>query len=265
MSFETVRRGALEYLTSSLIDAPHGFSTRYGGVSKGSLSSLNLGAHRGDNPQNVVKNYEILGKSLGFSPEDTVFTKQLHGGIVARVGKSDRGVGLLRPVEQERDGLVTNEPGVVLTIFMADCTPILLYDPVARCVGGAHAGWRGTACGIAANAVETMARDFGSDPKNIRAAIGPAIGRCCFETDRDVPDAMRAALGPDAEEAVDGAGPKYHVDLKALNAIWLRRSGVEIIDLCSDCTACQPDRFWSHRVTGGNRGSLAAVIRLPDS
>lgn len=264
MSFETVHQGSLEYLTSSAIHVPHCFTTRRGGVSTGSLSSLNLGTHRGDDPENVLKNYEILGKSLGFSPEDTVFTRQTHTSLVARVGRQDRGEGLFRPVEPERDGLVTHEPGVVLTIFTADCTPILFYDPVARSIGAAHAGWRGTAAGIAARTVEAMEREFGSDPRNIRAAIGPCISRCCFETDGDVPQAMVQALGAEAEAAIEGDGTKYHVDLKAINEIWLRRAGVEIIDICPDCTACQPLRFWSHRVTRGDRGSLAAVIRLPE-
>lgn len=264
MSFETVHRGDLEYLRSSLIfPAVHCFSTRHGGVSSGSLSSLNLGIHRGDDPANVLKNYEILGDALGFSTEDIVFTRQIHTDNVEAVGKANRGEGLFRPVVPGRDGLVTNEPGVVLTIFTADCTPILFYDPVKGCIGGAHAGWRGTAAGIAARTVEKMAAEYGSDPADIRAAIGPCISRCCFETDSDVPDAMRKALGPDAESCIDGFGPKYHVDLKAINALWLRRAGVRQIDISPDCTACQPDRFWSHRVTKGDRGSLAALIRLP--
>lgn len=264
MSFETIGRGGPEYLVSSLLaPASHCFSTRLGGVSTGSLASLNLGIHRGDRPGNVWENYRILGKALGFDPRETVFTRQTHTDLVARVGRENRGEGLIYPVIRERDGLVTDEPGVVLTIFTADCTPILFYDPVRRAVGGAHAGWRGTAAGIAARTVEAMTREFGCDPWNIRAAIGPCIGRCCFETDRDVPDAMRKALGGEAEEAITGAGPKYHVDLKKLNELWLRRAGVEQIDVCPDCTACQPDRFWSHRVTRGDRGSLAALIQLP--
>lgn len=263
MSFETIRRGSLEYLASSrLAPTPHGFTTRLGGVSTGSLASLNLGIHRGDRPENVLRNYEILGDALGFAPEDTVFTRQTHTDIVARVGRQNRGEGLYRPVEPERDGLVTDEPGVVLTIFTADCTPILFYDPVRRAVGAAHAGWRGTAAGIAARTVERMARAFGCHPEDIRAAIGPCISRCCFETDGDVPEAMVKALGREAEAAITGSGPKYHVDLKALNQIWLRRAGVREIDVCPDCTACQPNRFWSHRITHGDRGSLAAVIRL---
>lgn len=264
MSFETMKQGPLEYLTSTLLETPHGFSTRHGGVSQGHLSSLNLGIHRGDDPEKVLENYRIWGRTLGFAPEDTVFTRQLHGNLVARVGREDRGVGLFRPVEPERDGLVTKESGVALTIFTADCTPILFYDPVCRCVGAAHAGWRGTAKAIAARTVEAMVRHYGCDPQNIRCAIGPCISRCCFETDRDVPDAMVAAFGAQAHGFVTGSGPKYHVDLKGLNRMILEQAGVRHIDVAPDCTACQPDRFWSHRITGGQRGSLAAVICLKE-
>lgn len=263
MSFETMKLGSLEYLTSTLIDVPHGFSTRLGGVSTGHLSSLNLGISRGDAPENVWKNYAILGSALGFSPEDTVFTRQVHGDVVTRVGRSHRGQGLVSPVTEDRDGLVTDEPGVFLTIFTADCVPVLLYDPVTRSVAGAHAGWRGTALGIVQRAVETMTRHFGANPRDIRAAIGPSIGRCCFETHEDVPGAMAQALGHEADAFITPSGGKYRVDLKGINAHWLRKAGLELIDICEDCTACQPDRFWSHRVTRGERGALAAVIGLP--
>lgn len=264
MEFITVKQGKLEYVTSRLLEpAPHCFSTRLGGVSTGDLASLNLGIHRGDRPGRVLENYRIVGRALGFDPKQTVLTRQTHTDLVARVGRENRGEGLIVPVKPERDGLITDEPGVTLTIFTADCTPILFYDPVRQAVGAAHAGWRGTAAGIAARTVEAMVREFDCEPGNIRAAIGPCIGRCCFETDRDVPEAMRAALGPDAEAAIAGNGPKYHVDLKELNRIWLRRAGVLQVAVCQDCTACQPDRYWSHRVTGGNRGSLASFIQLP--
>ena len=254
-----------EYLTSDLISVPHCFSTRFGGVSSGHLSSLNLGIHRGDLRENVLENYRILGQAVGFSPEQTVFTHQTHTDIVVRVGARDRSCGLYSEVTQERDGLITDEPGVALTVFSADCTPILLYDPVKRAVGAVHAGWRGTAKGIAARCVQSMAAEFGSDPEDLRAAIGPCIGPCCFETDRDVPEAMLDTLGDLAAPAIhaDGNG-KYHVDLKQLNKAWLRQTGVRRIDISADCTACQPDRFWSHRRVGNQRGSLAAVIMLPE-
>ena len=146
--------------------------------------------------------------------------------------------------------------------FSADCTPILLHDPVRRAVAAVHAGWRGTALGIAARCLEAMARDFGTDPADVEAAIGPCIGPCCFETDADVPRAILASLGPEAEPLIRREGEKYYPDLKALNALWLRRTGVRRIDCSCDCTRCRPDRFWSHRLTGTARGTMAAVILL---
>lgn len=265
MSFQTIKHGNLEYLVSSLIQVPHCFSTRYGGVSEGYLSSLNLGMSRGDDPERVRENYRILGTAVGFDPCNLVFSRQVHGDTVAVAGKEDR-EGLFREMPDEgRDGLVTAEENVVLAVFSADCTTILLHDPVKRVVAAVHSGWRGTSMGIALRAVERMKDEFGCDPTEICAAIGPCIGRCCFETHREVPDAMLATLGVDALPAIEQipARPeKYFVDLKLLNGIWLRRGGVRKIDVCPECTACQPERFWSHRRTGGERGSLAAIITL---
>lgn len=257
------RKGALAYLSSELLsDTAHCFSTRFGGVSEGMLASLNLGTHRGDRPKNVLENYRILGQAVGFTPKQTVFTQQRHTDIVERVGRADCGRGLIRPVENVCDGLITDEPNVALTVFSADCTPILLYDPVRRAIGAVHSGWRGTAQGIVLRAVESMQREFGCRPENIRAAVGPCIGECCFETDAEVPEAMLAALGSEAESTVRPVGQKYYVNLKAVNVLWLHRCGVTQIDVSEECTACRPDRFWSHRRVGGNRGTLAAIIML---
>ena len=253
-----------DYLTSDVFsrEALHCFSERGGGVSSGCLRSLNLGVHRGDDWNNVYENYRRLGAAVGFTPEQTVFTRQTHTDRVARVGRADCGVGLFREVEPERDGIYTNEPGVALVCFSADCTPILLHDPIHGAVAAVHAGWRGTALGIAARCVEAMTRDFGTNPADIEAAIGPCIGPCCFETDADVPRAILNGLGPDAELLIRREGEKFFPDLKRLNEFWLRRAGVRKIDRSCDCTRCQPDRFWSHRVTGQARGSMAAVILL---
>ncbi len=263
---KTVKNGALEYLSSDILaGTPHCFSTRFGGVSEGYLESLNLGVHRGDIPERVRENYRILGDAVGFSPENTVFTKQIHSDIVERVGADERGRGLLREVENGCDALVTNEPEVVLTVFSADCTPILFYDPVQKAIGAAHAGWRGTAAGIAAKTVEKMVAEFGCAPQNIRAAIGPCISQCCFECDADVPNAMIEALGDEANAYIRPLGEKYYVNLKGLNAHLLRRVGVTQIDIADECTACAPHRFWSHRRVGNQRGSLAAMITLRHS
>jgi len=127
-------------------------------------------------------------------------------------------------------------------------------------VGAAHAGWRGTAADIAGKTVKAMVEAFGCEPENIRAAIGPNIGACCFETDADVPEAMTAALGEEAKAHIRQIGRKYYVNLKEINACFLRRAGVEHIEISTDCTACLPDKYWSHRVTRGQRGSQGAVI-----
>ena len=177
-----------EYLTSDVFSdgVVHCFSTRRGGVSTGYLESLNLGVHRGDDWNNVYENYRRLGEAVGFTPEQTVFTHQTHTDVVARVGAADRGWGLFREVEPERDGIYTNVPGVALVCFTADCTPILLHDPVRRAAAAVHAGWRGTAKGIVARCVEAMSRDFGTDPADLEAAVGPCIGPCCFETGPEI-------------------------------------------------------------------------------
>ena len=260
MNISSIRIGTLEYLAADNIEASHGFTTRYGGVSQGHLASMNIGTHRGDCPENVLKNYEILGNTIGFDPKKAVLTRQTHTDIVRKVGKEHHGAGLFLPELPECDALITNEPGTALVIFTADCTPVLLHDPVTGAVGAAHAGWRGTASGIARKTVEAMVSAYGCRPENIRAAIGPNIGQCCFETDRDVPDAMLAALGNEAQLHIRRTGDKYYVNLKELNRLHLSRAGVTSIAVSNHCTACEAQRFWSHRKVGALRGSQGAII-----
>lgn len=259
MSIITKKHGTLEYLTAEGISVPHCFTTRYGGVSTGDQSSLNLAIGRGDSLENVEKNLHILGDELGFDTGKLVMTLQTHSDIVRAVTERDHS-GLCHRNYPECDALVTNTPGVALLVFTADCTPILFHDPVTGAVGAAHAGWRGTAKGIAARVVEAMAENYGAKPENIHAAIGPNIAQCHFETDADVPDAMRAAFGEEVERYIEKRGEKYFLDLKAINALVLRRCGVKHIECSDACTVCQCDRFWSHRVTQGKRGSQGAII-----
>jgi len=241
------------------ISVPHAFTTREGGVSEGIFASLNIAMHRGDEAENVAENFAILADAVGFDVKNLVLTRQTHSDIVRVVTKNDA-CGLDHHAYPECDALITNDEGCALVVFTADCTPILLWDSVTGAVGAVHAGWRGTAADIAGKTVRKMVKEFGCDPNNIRAAIGPNIGVCCFETDRDVPDAIIAEFGAEAEAFIHKTGKKYQVDLKAVNAFALRRAGVENVAISDDCTMCQPDRFWSHRVTGINRGSQGAVI-----
>ncbi len=244
----------------------HGFSTRQGGVSPAPWDSLNLGASRGDDPANVQLNFNRFCSVIGTDDKALVKNHQVHGTVIRPVTRADILPDPAQPGTFEADGLVTDEPEVCLTIFSGDCIPILLYDPVRRCIAAAHAGWRGTAAGIAARAVETMVRDYGCQVGNILAAIGPGIGPCCFETHGDVPDGLRAGLGEDAAPFIRPLSKtgKFSVDLKGANARFLERAGLapEHIAVCSACTACCLDEFWSHRVQGGQRGSMAAMIQL---
>lgn len=255
----SVKTGTLEYLTADGISVPHCFTTRLGGVSTGYLASLNIGMHRGDAPENVSKNYEILANALSFDTKNLVLTRQTHSDIVRTVTKTDA-AGLDHSAYPECDALITNDPGTALVVFTADCTPILLHDPITGAVGAAHAGWRGTAANIAGKTVEAMVRAYGCDPANIHAAIGPNIAQCCFACDADVPDAMTDALGDTAREWIERREDKYYVNLKAINAQFLRNSGVTHIEISTECTMCSCHRFWSHRVTKGNRGSQGAII-----
>ena len=259
MAIITKSNATLEYLTAEGIGVSHCFTTRLGGVSQGHLASMNIGAHRGDDPENIARNYAILANTLNCDVKNFVLTRQTHSDIVRCVSQRDA-AGLDHSAYPECDALITNDPGAALVVFTADCTPILFHDPVTGAVGAAHAGWRGTAANIAGKTVAAMVREFGCDPANIHAAIGPNIGECCFACDADVPDAMIAAMGEAAREWIHRRGEKYYVNLKAINAQFLRSAGVMHIDISTDCTMCHPHRFWSHRLTGGQRGSQGAII-----
>ena len=259
MSIITQKQGTLEILTAEGITAPHCFTTRLGGVSCGALSSMNLAIKLDETDENVTRNFEILGSALGFGIEDLVLTRQTHSDIVRVVSRSDCN-GCFHRDYPECDALVTNDPGVTLTVFTADCTPLLFHDPVTGAVGAAHAGWRGTVSAIGPKTVAAMIENFGCKAEDIHAAIGPNICFCHFETDADVPDALLAAFGEEILPFIRRSGSKYYVDLKEINALILRRSGVRHIEISEDCTMCQPERFWSHRVTRGIRGSQGALI-----
>jgi len=259
MSVITKKQGTLEYLVAEGITVPHCFTTRYGGVSTGTQASLNLAYGRGDSMENVEKNLRILASALGCDPEKYVLTRQTHSDIVRVVTEADC-AGFCHRDYPACDALVTNTPGVTLMVFTADCTPLLFHDPVTGAVGAAHAGWRGTAQNIGAKTVEAMVKNFGCNPGDIRAAIGPNLSQCHFETDLDVPAAMTAAYGDEVLPFIRQKGEKYYPDLKAINALALRRSGVRHIEISDACTWCESQRFWSHRVTKGDRGSQGAVI-----
>lgn len=245
--------------------AAHGFSTRRGGVSQGMWASLNLGVSRGDDPDHVRENYRRFFAAIGAEGKRMAMNHQVHGDLVRTITSADWKDDPYGKVCAEADALLTDIPGVSLVIFSADCIPILLYDPVRRVVGAAHAGWRGTAAGIVAGAVERMRDVYGSRPADILAAIGPGIGPCCFETHEDVPNAIMASVATSALNYIRiKENGKFSVDLKGINAKRLELAGLDPdhIAVCGDCTACLGDKYWSHRRMGTSRGSMAGVIEL---
>ncbi|MGM9521039.1 MAG: peptidoglycan editing factor PgeF [Oscillospiraceae bacterium] len=264
MTFIQNKTCGVSYMTASNINTVHAFTTRSGGVSTGIFESLNLGENRGDETENVIENYRRLKAALGITG-GLVFTKQVHGTEVRRVTREDLREPF-EPLKYEADGLMTDIPELPLIIFTADCIPILFFDPVKRAVAASHAGWRGTVADIAGVTVRSMEREFGCMPENIRAAIGPGIGRCCFETGEDVSEAVFNLLGKDGENFIRPSknSQKFMVDLKGVNRRLLIRAGVraENIAVSDECTMCLHDKYWSHRFTRGERGSQASVIML---
>ena len=251
--------GTLQYLRAENIQAKHCFTTRLGGVSQGDTAGLNIGANRGDPMENIQTNYGLLGQALGFTPNCLVLARQTHSDIVRAVDATDFR-GLNSADYPECDALITATHGIGLVVFTADCTPVLLHDPVTGAVGAVHAGWKGTAADICGKAVQAMVAHYGCKPENIRAAIGPNIATCCFETDRDVPEALEKTYGAALREHVFPKGEKYYVNLKAVNALALRRAGVTQIEISDHCTACNLRMYWSHRKMGDRRGSQGAII-----
>jgi len=242
----------------------HGISTRLGGISSGVWASMNLGFHRGDEETDVSENYRRFASALGISPENTVFSAQTHTVNLRRVYASDRGKGLGPTDIRQTDGLYTDEPDVALVTFYADCVPLLFFDPVKKVIAASHSGWRGTAGEIGRVTVGALQREFGCNPKDILAGIGPSIGPCCFEVDEPVaaefskkPEWLPYISQPYGEN-------KYKVDLWRINRQILLDAGLlpENIDCDPICTCCHEDLFYSHRRDGGVRGTMAAVICL---
>ena len=264
MDFDEVRSGSCVYMTAPTIGARHAFSTRFGGVSRGIYASLNLRTSSDDTPENLIANYRLLGEAVGIDTSCMSFTHQVHGSEVRIVTKEDVH-SLLTPVPYDADGIVTNVPGLALICFTADCVPVLLCDSKNGVIAAVHCGWRSSVADILGVAVEKM-RSLGAEAGDICAAIGPAIGYCCFEVGQEVVDAARAYAG-DIEGLYrpgEGRPGKYFLDLKRVNAKRLTQLGLkeENIAVSGECTMCSHEKYWSHRHTKGQRGVQGALIVL---
>jgi len=244
----------------------HCYTTRHGGVSHDFFSTMNLGLNRGDNPENVMKNYAILADKLDLSVEDFVLSFQVHGDNIVHVTNNHRGNGLLSPQCFDGvDGFITNERHVALVTFYADCVPIFLYDPILQAIGLCHAGWKGTVKKIGTKTIKAMQDTFGSKIEDILVGIGPSIGPCCYEVSEDVKEQFDLSFNDDIiASVIQPHNTKYLLDLWKANTMSLIEAGVlaKHIEISNVCTQCHSSTFFSHRVMGAQRGSQVGIMSL---
>jgi hypothetical protein len=215
-----------------------------------------VGHSVGDDSTAVAENHARIYSHLRLTAGQVVTCRQIHGNRVAVVTQEDAG-----RVIAGTDGLVTQIPELALLLRFADCQPILLFDPVRHAMGLVHAGWRGVAQGMARRSVEAMQAAFGTDPQDILAALGPAVGPCCYTVGHEVASAMGYAL-PDWSQVMSLEGDRWRFDLPAANEQQLAAAGVRAIEQADLCTACNNDEFFSHRGDGGTTGRFAVVAVL---
>ena len=245
----------------------HGFSTRFGGVSEGCYSSMNLSFTRGDQEEAVRENFRRIGAAIGVRCEDMVFSQQTHTTNVRVVKEEDRGMGFARPLEyKDVDGLVTNVPGICLVTFYADCVPLYFVDPVKKVIGLSHSGWRGTEGKIGKKTVERMESEYGCDPANILAAVGPSICQDCYEVSEEVIQQFQQQFPVSDWDQLfyQKENGKYQLNLWKANERIFKESGIreDHIAVTNICTHCNSDILYSHRTTGDKRGNLAAFLAL---
>jgi YfiH family protein len=200
-----------------------------------------------------------MADTLGWEPGRIVSARQVHDRVVAVVGRKDASEQELAGV----DCLVTREPGTLLLLKFADCVPVVIWDPVRQVVALVHAGWRGTVIKAPAAAVEAMAANFGSNPADLVAGIGPSIGPCCYEVGDEVVAAVDEAFG-DSDVVIREPGKKARLDLWEANAQTLRGTGISSnrIEVAGICTRCRNDLFFSHRAEGSPAGRFAVVAGI---
>lgn len=265
--FTLNEKNGVAYLTfDRLSEIPfinHAFSTKIGEGTR-TVHPMDMKFEH-DDREAVSENYHRFCEAAGFDYEMLVASSQDHHTFVRVCTSKEKGIGIYREKDIESvDGLVTNEPGITLCTYYADCTPLFFVDTVKRAVGLAHGGWRGTVGRIAEKVVETMKENYGTDPKDLVCAIGPNISVCCYEVDEPCAKEFYA-LGLDSDKFVfPKKGGKYMVDMLECNRQILVSCGVkpENITLSDICTQHHSDLLWSHRATKGDRGTMCAMLRI---
>lgn len=253
------RTHPIHYLTfDSFSNLPHGVFTRRGGVSPAPWDSLNVGGSVGDDLAHVRENRIRSFRTLGRDPASIHDVWLVHG---TEVVFADQPRDLAEKPPQA-DLLFTDNPKVTLYMRFADCVPLLFHDPKKGVVGLSHAGWMGTVRGVAAASIRAMHARYGSDPRDVRAAIGPSIGPDHYEVGADVAEQVRASFGPQAESLLEPRGDRFYLDLWQANRLQLEAAGVEHVEVSAVCTACHLDDWFSHRAEKGKTGRFGAILAL---
>ncbi|MBS3899439.1 MAG: peptidoglycan editing factor PgeF [Dethiobacter sp.] len=269
MAKEEIRTtGDINYLTfENLTDGEvlHAFTLRHGGVSAAPYDTLNLGAHVGDEPAAVRKNRDVLAKALGYQAHQVVSGQQTHG-INIELVTAGNGLSACEFTETalpDTDGLICLEPNVVLLAYAADCTILYFFDPHRRCIGLAHAGWRGAVAGMASAMVEAMGR-LGCRRQNIRVALSPSIGPCCYQVGDNV---AREAAGHLSRDVLLPGKDGLYFDLPGYHLRLLQEAGIRAKNIISSryCTSCHQQYFFSYRSAGGRTGRMAGILALTPS
>lgn len=246
----------------------HCFTTRLGGVSEGMFSTLNFSFVRGDKTEAVMENYRRIAETFGKTVNDFVCTDQTHTTTVLQVGKAEKGYGVTKErTYTDVDGLITNEPGVILSTFYADCVPLYFVDPVHKAIGLSHSGWRGTVGRMGQKTLEAMAKAYGTRSEDVYAAVGPSICQECYEISEDVAEYFYKEFQGHGEKILINKGNgKYQLDLWKTNEIVLLEAGIkpEHLAVTNVCTCCNSEVLFSHRASHGKRGNLAAFLMLKD-
>jgi hypothetical protein len=251
-----VTDGGIPLLRSTLLDQlpgiSHAFTTRLGGASLGHYRALNLSLTVGDRAEDVFENRTRLANAVGVNPTSFVLQSQQHGaGVALLTGKEVEG-------SVRADAFVTNHPAIPAVVGVADCIPILCASANSSVVAAIHAGWRGVTRGVVARAQHALQKEFGVEPAELRVALGPHIGACCFEVGEEVAVQFPAGcvLRPSSPDT------RFRVDLSAAVVEQLVELGVaeEQIDVCDLCTVCRRDILFSHRADNGVTGRMAGLI-----
>ncbi len=265
-TFTLTRRGTMQYIECRALDEcgsiTHGFCTRWGGTSEERLTDFNFGVQVGDSEEHLEHNRERLRTAFDLPRDNPATVSQVHGDRLLIIDETTQRLDSTAYLPY--DGILTAVQGIAIGIKTADCVPLLIADRMKRIIGVVHAGWRGTASGIAPNAIERMIHVFASDPNDIIVAIGPSIGPCCYEVDASVFHAFDNTPAQQRAFTPGRRAGKWMCNLPAANRLQLLHTGIppENIFSADICTSCRHDIFYSHRAEEGNTGRQISFLML---